>query len=382
MTLFAGAVDGKYIGARFRGAPCEGEISSLFWVIDDAHDTPHSGDDIAAPSGTPVRAPADGWAWHVGVGDPTFGNWLILEHESGEERYHSLYAHLLYRPSVGYGQLVNRGQVIGFVGSTGESTGPHLHWGLSDADVNPWLNKALPLLDPLDYLIGDEDMSDLKARIAALEQWREELTPKIDEDWAWRAEHEQEHATAVAPPPEPAPAPPDAPLAYARAVAVNTDVFAVDRSLFAVQEWLKEKHGCTFTMLPPLRVDCQPNYEAIKAELHAQGVALSVPTYGYAPAYDDPSTHAPWDYGPGSFGDAEQLAVKEVADAGCIAHELAHLWTQTGNESHDDVAVDDDGNPWNDLPSVLSGAWVQFPQCRLLPQHLEAALASGFIRRL
>ncbi|QMT46409.1 M23 family metallopeptidase [Neisseria dentiae] len=82
----------------------------------------HTGIDYAAPTGTPIRATADGVltfkGWQGG-----YGNTVILQHSNGIE---TLYAHMSAFSSAG-GQ-VKAGEVIGYVGSTGRSTGPHLHY--------------------------------------------------------------------------------------------------------------------------------------------------------------------------------------------------------------------------------------------------------------
>ena len=95
----------------------------------------HKGHDLAAPTGTPVRAPADGV---VILARDTFmnGNLILLDHGYGVT---SLYAHLSAM-DVKVGQVVQQGEVIGAVGTTGRSTGPHLHWGIS------WGNVAI---DPI-----------------------------------------------------------------------------------------------------------------------------------------------------------------------------------------------------------------------------------------
>ena len=147
-------------------------------------------------------------------------------------------------------------------------------------------------------------------------------------------------------------------------------------SVYAVRDWLEAAHDCTFEVVAPVRVDCPPDYSSIRAALLAQGVDLSIPTYAYAPLLAGQT-------GPGSFGDEAQLAVKEVATEAVVAHELAHIWTNTGIEAHDlEFPPDADGNPFNDMKSVLGYNYTQFPQVRLLPEHLQAALDNGYIRRL
>ncbi|MEO1656946.1 MAG: M23 family metallopeptidase [Pseudomonadota bacterium] len=85
----------------------------------------HRGVDFAAPRGTPIMATGDG---EVALSGPrgSLGNYIRLRHTGG---YETAYAHLdRIAPSVTPGSQVKQGQVIGYVGSTGRSTGPHLHY--------------------------------------------------------------------------------------------------------------------------------------------------------------------------------------------------------------------------------------------------------------
>jgi murein DD-endopeptidase MepM/ murein hydrolase activator NlpD len=104
---------------------------------------PHLAVDYAAPTGTPVRAVADGTVSHAGR-DGGYGLAVQIRHRSG---YRTLYAHLsrLGR-DVRAGARVNQRQVIGYVGSTGLSTGPHLHYEVIKGGrrVNPLGEKFLP----------------------------------------------------------------------------------------------------------------------------------------------------------------------------------------------------------------------------------------------
>jgi murein DD-endopeptidase MepM/ murein hydrolase activator NlpD len=87
---------------------------------------PHAGLDIAVPQGTPVKASADGVV--TIVGDYFFnGKTVFVDHGQG---LISMYCHLS-EIDVTKGQTVSRGEVVGKVGSTGRSTGPHLHWTVS-----------------------------------------------------------------------------------------------------------------------------------------------------------------------------------------------------------------------------------------------------------
>jgi len=87
----------------------------------------HMGIDYAAPTGTPVFSVANGKVVHLGF-NGAFGNLIVLEHPGN---YHTYYAHLSsYNVELALGNEVRRGFEIGYVGSTGRSTGPHLHFEL------------------------------------------------------------------------------------------------------------------------------------------------------------------------------------------------------------------------------------------------------------
>ncbi len=107
----------------------------------------HEGIDLVAPAGTPVYAAADGVV--VGAApNGRYGNWIRIDHTG---RLATVYGHLkAFAPGIGPGEAVVRGELIGFVGSTGRSTGAHLHFELvSDGKpVNPITSpelKAAPL---------------------------------------------------------------------------------------------------------------------------------------------------------------------------------------------------------------------------------------------
>lgn len=97
----------------------------------------HSGIDIPAPSGTPIRASKDG-VIVTSQYDSGYGNYIVIRHTDGSS---SLYAHM-YKPGLSVGVNVTQGQVIGGVGTTGSSTGNHLHYetwlgSTSDSRVDP-----------------------------------------------------------------------------------------------------------------------------------------------------------------------------------------------------------------------------------------------------
>ena len=96
----------------------------------------HQGTDFAAASGTPVVAPADGVVVEARRWGG-YGNWLRIRHNNGLE---SGYGHLSrYATGLRAGQRVSQGQVVAYVGSTGASTGPHLHYELwrNGQRINP-----------------------------------------------------------------------------------------------------------------------------------------------------------------------------------------------------------------------------------------------------
>ncbi len=84
----------------------------------------HSGLDFTAPSGTPIYATGDGSVEDASLSDVGYGNHVVINHGYG---YKSLYGHMV-RMKVKRGQSVKRGDVLGWVGSTGKSTGPHCHY--------------------------------------------------------------------------------------------------------------------------------------------------------------------------------------------------------------------------------------------------------------
>jgi hypothetical protein len=94
----------------------------------------HSGLDISAPPGTPVMCPAPGKVLLAGAGGD-YGRHVLVQHANGVR---SLYGHLS-KVEVRAGQSVEKGQLLGLTGSTGRSTGPHLHYELRVAgkSVNP-----------------------------------------------------------------------------------------------------------------------------------------------------------------------------------------------------------------------------------------------------
>ena len=126
-----------------KGFPVNGSISSPFGMREHPRtgaDDFHSGIDLSISPGTPVRATADGIVsysgWHGGN-----GNLVVLEHGHG---FSTFYAHNK-STNVKIGQKVKRGDIISYSGSTGNSTGPHVHYEI-------W--KDGKPLNPAGYLKG------------------------------------------------------------------------------------------------------------------------------------------------------------------------------------------------------------------------------------
>ncbi|HEX8313356.1 MAG TPA: M23 family metallopeptidase [Flavisolibacter sp.] len=84
----------------------------------------HAGLDFAAPQGTPIYATADGAIKIAGFSDGGYGNHVVINHGYG---YETVYGHMV-RIKARSGQKIKRGEIIGYVGSTGKSTGPHCHY--------------------------------------------------------------------------------------------------------------------------------------------------------------------------------------------------------------------------------------------------------------
>lgn len=108
---------------------------------------PHRGVDYGAATGTPVRVTGDGQVAFAGR-QGGYGNVVTVDHGRGNR---TLYAHLSrFAPKMRVGQRVNQGQVIGYVGSTGWATGPHLHYEFQvNGQTKDPLTVALPNAQPL-----------------------------------------------------------------------------------------------------------------------------------------------------------------------------------------------------------------------------------------
>jgi murein DD-endopeptidase MepM/ murein hydrolase activator NlpD len=115
----------------------------------------HKGYDIAAKTGTPLYAYFPGKVTHMGLDGTAssagYGNWVVWKDDI-YGAYH-FFGHMRDRPAVRVGQVISQGTLMGYVGSTGNSTGPHLHWEISNnppqsngqftsyEDPGSWLRK-------------------------------------------------------------------------------------------------------------------------------------------------------------------------------------------------------------------------------------------------
>lgn len=132
--------------------------SGFGYRIDPVYKTTkmHAGLDFAAPQGTPIYATADGVVETSGNTGNGYGNHVVINHGYN---YETLYGHMV-RVKARSGQKVRRGEVIGWVGNTGKSTGPHLHYEVHK-NGNP--------IDPIYFFYNDltPEQFDRMLKIAA-----------------------------------------------------------------------------------------------------------------------------------------------------------------------------------------------------------------------
>jgi murein DD-endopeptidase MepM/ murein hydrolase activator NlpD len=120
----------------------------------------HAGLDFSAPQGTPIYATADGVVEVAGNLSNGYGNHVVIDHGYG---YETLYGHMV-RVKVKRGQRIKRGETIGYVGSTGKSTGPHCHYEV---------HKNGRKLDPVYFFYNDlspQQFDELLKRAASSNQ--------------------------------------------------------------------------------------------------------------------------------------------------------------------------------------------------------------------
>ena len=170
--------DGKNIRKAFLRSPLEFSRISSGFTMSRFHPVlqtwrAHKGVDYAAPTGTRVRATGDGIIEFVGR-QGGYGNLVVLRHQS---KYTTWYGHLSgFAPGMQKGKRIVQGNVIGFVGSTGVATGPHLHYEFRTNDVHQDpLRVAMPPAPPLAQqhrAAFDENARPLAERLALVRQVR------------------------------------------------------------------------------------------------------------------------------------------------------------------------------------------------------------------
>jgi murein DD-endopeptidase MepM/ murein hydrolase activator NlpD len=108
-----------------------GTVTTRYGAIDASHPRhPHSGIDFACPSGTELHSPIDGVVNHiVNQGSHGLGKGIFIKTSDG---YEYVFGHLS-EFKVKVGEHISKGEIIGLSGSTGHSTGPHLHFAVKDA---------------------------------------------------------------------------------------------------------------------------------------------------------------------------------------------------------------------------------------------------------
>ena len=138
--------EGKNVKKSILKTPLDGaKISSNFGMRKhpiSGFNKMHKGIDFAAPIGTPIYAGGNGIVEYVGT-NGGYGKYIRIRHNN---EYKTAYAHLSnYKKGISKGVRVNQGEVIGYVGSTGRSTGPHLHYEIiyKNKQINP-LTLKLP----------------------------------------------------------------------------------------------------------------------------------------------------------------------------------------------------------------------------------------------
>ena len=124
--------------------PFPGILSGFYGsqrILNGTPMAPHLGVDIAAPSGTPIHAPAGA---RVAIAEPYFleGNFTMLDHGHGVFTEYLHQSEFKVKP----GDTIEQGQVVGLVGQTGRATGPHSHWGMNwfEVKLDPSLSTRTP----------------------------------------------------------------------------------------------------------------------------------------------------------------------------------------------------------------------------------------------
>ncbi|MCK6207064.1 M23 family metallopeptidase [Bacillus infantis] len=128
----------------------------------------HHGIDLVKDGSAPIKASAPGTVIYSGFhinsnGTPGFGNFVAIRHSINGVSYVTRYAHMKNKPSVSVNQTVSQGQVIGEMGSTGHSTGKHLHFEILVGTTNMW--DTSKSTDPYKFLSGSTPTAPTDDRI-------------------------------------------------------------------------------------------------------------------------------------------------------------------------------------------------------------------------
>lgn len=176
-TTYYGA-DGKSMRKAFIRTPVDyARISSRFSngrrhpILNKIR--AHKGVDYAAPRGTPIKATGDGKILSAGRRGG-YGNAIVIQHG---QRYRTLYGHMQgFAKGIRTGSTVKQGQIIGYIGTTGLSTGPHLHYEfqVNGVHVDP-LSQKLPMADPIAKNEKARFMAVSKPLMAQMDQERSTL---------------------------------------------------------------------------------------------------------------------------------------------------------------------------------------------------------------
>lgn len=118
-------------------SPTEGSVSRVF------ANCSHDGADIANSIGTELKAIADGVVYKKGYNSGGYGNYMIIKHTvpSGQ-RVYALYGHMNTQSFLSTGDLVSKGQLVGYMGNTGNTTGPHVHFMLFSQSLEQTNNES------------------------------------------------------------------------------------------------------------------------------------------------------------------------------------------------------------------------------------------------
>jgi len=163
----------------------------------------HEGYDLAAPTGPRILAAAPGTVSQSGYMPDGYGYYVEVEHGSGVK---SLYGHMMSAPLVSKGETVGRGETLGYVGATGNATGPHLHFHIVAngiyQDVGRFVDLAvagarqlaqqLPCYE--EFLEGRDAWNECARTVLGIEPSDEEFAKYADAHQAETAEIEEEQS--------------------------------------------------------------------------------------------------------------------------------------------------------------------------------------------